>query len=384
MFGYKRMVIAQHERGLLFKERSFCRLLEPGVYRFFDPLNRITVERYDLSTPEFQHTLTDFLLKEQPALCAQHFQVVELNEQQAGLVYKNDRLTGILPPGSRRLYWRGPVEVRVEAVDISTDARIPARIAVLLLKTRLLELNREVAASVYACEVADHQLGLLLVNGELREVLQAGVYAFWTFRQTVTVELTDKRLQALEVAGQEILTKDKVSLRINLSAGYTVADPVQARQGLPNTRDFLYRELQFALRQTVGTRTLDELLSDKNGLDETVFEQVRSKAAEHGLVMHSVGVKDVILPGDMKDILNQVVEAEKAAQANVIKRREETAATRSLLNTAKLLEENPTLLRLKELETLEKVTSKIERLTVFGGLEGVLRELISIGSGKSA
>ena len=89
-------------------------------------------------------------------------------------------------------------------------------------------------------------------------------------------------------------------------------------------------------------------------------------------------MKDVILPGEMKEILNQVVQAEKAAQANVIKRREETAATRSLLNTAKLMEESPTLLRLKELETLEKVTEKIDKLTVFGGLEGVLSNLVKL------
>jgi regulator of protease activity HflC (stomatin/prohibitin superfamily) len=80
----------------------------------------------------------------------------------------------------------------------------------------------------------------------------------------------------------------------------------------------------------------------------------------------------------MKEILNQVVQAEKAAQANVIKRREETAATRSLLNTAKLMDENPTLLRLKELETLEKVTDKVDRLTVFGGLDGVLKDTVKI------
>jgi len=80
----------------------------------------------------------------------------------------------------------------------------------------------------------------------------------------------------------------------------------------------------------------------------------------------------------MKDIMNRVVEAENAAQANVIKRREETAATRSLLNTAKLMDENPTLMRLKELETLEKVTEKVDRLTVFGGLDSVLRDTVKI------
>ena len=81
-------------------------------------------------------------------------------------------------------------------------------------------------------------------------------------------------------------------------------------------------------------------------------------------------MKDVILPGEMKTILNQVVEAEKVAQANLIRRREETAATRSLLNTAADGGE-PGLLRLKELETLEKVTERIGKTAVYDGLEGV-------------
>jgi len=120
------------------------------------------------------------------------------------------------------------------------------------------------------------------------------------------------------------------------------------------------------------------MLGDKGALDRDIGEAVRSKVAAHGLAIHSVGVKDVILPGEMKTILNQVVEAEKVAQANLIKRREETAATRSLLNTARLMDENPTLLRLKELETLEKVTEKIDKLTVFGGLDGVLKDVVRI------
>ena len=100
--------------------------------------------------------------------------------------------------------------------------------------------------------------------------------------------------------------------------------------------------------------------------------------AELGIEVQSVGVKDIILPGDMKTILSKVVEAEKVAQANLIKRREETAATRSLLNTAKVMEDNPTALRLKELEVLEKVTEKIGNISVYGGLEGLLKELVKI------
>ena len=83
-------------------------------------------------------------------------------------------------------------------------------------------------------------------------------------------------------------------------------------------------------------------------------------------------------PGDMKNILAQLVEAEKSAQANVIRRREETAATRSLLNTAKVMENNPVALRLKELETLERVAERIDNISVFGGLDQVLHGLVNI------
>ena len=137
-------------------------------------------------------------------------------------------------------------------------------------------------------------------------------------------------------------------------------------------------ELQFALREAVSGRTLDELLGAKGDLDREIHASALSRIEKHGMQLVSVGVKDIILPGDMKEILNKVVEAEKVAQANLIKRREETAATRSLLNTARLMDENPTLMRLKELETLEKVTETIDKLTVFGGLEGVLKDVVRI------
>lgn len=113
-------------------------------------------------------------------------------------------------------------------------------------------------------------------------------------------------------------------------------------------------------------------------IDTVVGEYIRLKIAGYGLEVDSVGVKDIILPGEMKMILSKVVEAEKLAQANVIRRREETAATRSLLNTAKVMEDNPVALRLKELETLEKLTEKIGSITVTNGLEGVLTDLVRI------
>ena len=142
--------------------------------------------------------------------------------------------------------------------------------------------------------------------------------------------------------------------------------------------DHLYRELQFGLRAAVGTRSLDELLENKTVIDEVVSDYVRDKLSAFGLEIDSVGVKDIVLPGEMKAILTQVVQAEKQAQANVIRRREETAATRSLLNTAKVMEDNPVALRLKELETLERVAERIDKISVFGGLDQVLNGLVKL------
>ena len=378
MLGYKRIVIAQNERGLHFQDRRLTAILEPGIYRWLDPQNRHEVQRYDLAVAEFEHPWLDVLLKTDPKKVERHFQVVETGEQQVGLIYKNGRLDGVLPPATRRVYWRGPVEIRVEPIDISQDYALSRAHAALLARPSSPALAKNLSGAVQTAEIEANHIGLLFVDGELARTLTPGLHAFWRFNRSMKVESVDLRLQALEVSGQDILTKDKVSLRVNLSAVYRVADPVKARSELGNFIEYLYRALQFGLRQTIGSRTLDVLLGDKDELDQEVWRYAAERARPHGLEVETVGLKDVILPGEMKDILNQVVQAEKVAQANVIRRREETAATRSLLNTAKLMEDNPLLLRLKELEALEKVVDKVERLTVFGGLDGVLKDTVRI------
>jgi regulator of protease activity HflC (stomatin/prohibitin superfamily) len=374
MMGLKRITIAQYERGLLFRNRSFEAVVEPGVHWIFDPLNRTEIKLYDVAVAEFEHPRIDVLITQARALIERHLMIVDLSDREVGLVYKNDRLVSVLPPGKRQLYWRGPTAVRVDVKDISRDFALDADTARILLRAGGFVANTAIAS----VEVPDTSVGLLIADGELREVLKPGLTAFWKFQRNVKVELVDLRLQTMEVAGQEILTRDKVSLRVNLTALWQVLDAVQARTRLVNFVEYVYKELQFALREAVGGRTLDELLGDKGAFDREISAVVAGKLDGNGVVVRSVGVKDVILPGEMKVILNQVVEAEKIAQANLIRRREEIAATRSLLNTARLMDDNPTLLRLKELETLEKVTEKIDKLTVFGGLEGVLKDVVRI------
>jgi regulator of protease activity HflC (stomatin/prohibitin superfamily) len=374
--GIKRVTIAQHERALVWKDRAFVGVLEPGKQWVVRP-GVVQIERYDLTVPEFEHARVDFLLKESRAIVDKYFDVVELGEQEAGLVYKNGKVAGLLPPGRRQLYWKGPIEVRVERIDLSQELALDARMARVLGRARQ-PLASQVVDSVLALEVPDTHVALLIVDGRMTRVLEPGLHAFWKVQRSVKTELVDRRVQTMEVSGQDMLTRDKVSLRINLTALWQVVDAVLARADLTNAAEYTYKELQFALREAVGSRTLDELLGAKGELDREIQAAVRQKIEQHGIRLASVGVKDVILPGEMKEILNRVVEAEKVAQANLIKRREETAATRSLLNTARLMDENPTLLRLKELETLEKVTEKVDKLTVFGGLDGVLKDVVRI------
>ncbi len=374
----KRVTVAQHERALVWKNQRFEGVLEPGRHWLGAPFTAIEVQLYDLTVPEFEHARVDFLMKEARDTIERHFDVVELTEQQAGLVYKNGKLAGVLAPGKRQLYWKGAIDVRVVKVDLTAaDMEVPAEAARLLARAKQ-PLASQVADAITTIEVADTAVALLIVDGKFTRLLEPGVHVFWKFQRTLKAETIDRRVQAMEVSGQEILTRDKVSLRVNLTALWQVSDAVKARSELQNFVEFVYKELQFALREAVGARTLDELLGAKGALDREIEVSARERIEQHGIALASVGIKDVILPGEMKEIFNRVVEAEKAAQANLIKRREETAATRSLLNTARLMEENPTLLRLKELETLEKVTEKVDKLTVFGGLDGVLKDVVRI------
>lgn len=139
----------------------------------------------------------------------------------------------------------------------------------------------------------------------------------------------------------------------------------------------MYREAQHALRAMIGTRELDPFLADKESVVRELEQLVRPRAAQLGLEVVSFGIRDVILPGEMKELMNKVTEAKKAAEANLIVRREETAAIRSQSNTAKLLQDNPTLMRLRELEVLERIAST-GKLNIVLGEKGLAERVINM------
>jgi regulator of protease activity HflC (stomatin/prohibitin superfamily) len=368
---WTKVVIGDGERGLMYRNRRFERVLEPGVYRFSDALARVDVRVLDMQSTELEGKAADALIERLGDALSSTFVLADIGVNEVGLVTKNGKLEDVLAPGARKLYGRSTLAVEIERVALTSELEVPAAVA-----KRLRQLGTLARYSLVV-DVAAESAGLVFVDGKLMRTLTPGAYAFWSFGKNVSAVVVDLRVQGVEVSGQEMLTRDKVSLRVNLAASYRVVDAVVLRTKVAKFDEFLYRELQFGLRKVVAAKTLDELLGDKASLDGDIFAYVRGRVSEFGIELLGVGVKDVILPGEMKEILNSVVQAEKAAQANVIRRREESNAMRSALNTAKMIEDSPTLMRLKELEVLEKVTEKIDKLTVFGGLEGVLNQLVN-------
>jgi regulator of protease activity HflC (stomatin/prohibitin superfamily) len=375
---FNRVNVRKTERAVLLRNGDFERVLEPGKYVFPTWFDKIVVERNEIAQPLYIGAAAEYLLATPTDSANEHFVRVELNDTQAGLLYENESLVELLPPATRRLYWKTSANVRVETVELSGEGELAKD---LIAKITQSQLKRRAVAGLQAVlqvQVPEFNVGLLTIDGKLARSLTPGAYAFWRFNRNVAVEYVDLRVQALEVTGQEILTRDKVALRLNLGATWRYADVLKSFATTAKPVDNLYRELQFALRAAVGTQSLDELLENKTALDEKVAVAVRERMANAGIALEAVGVKDIILPGEMKAILAQVVEAEKIAQANLIRRREETAASRSLLNTAKVMEDNPVALRLKELETLERVAERIDKISVFGGLDGVLNALAKV------
>jgi regulator of protease activity HflC (stomatin/prohibitin superfamily) len=227
-------------------------------------------------------------------------------------------------------------------------------------------------------EVAEGHVGMLSVDGTAKGQLPPGTHGFWKLGRHVAVRQVDLRHRSHEVVGQEVLTRDRVTLRLNLTAGFRVTDAEVATTAVKDFEEALHRALQLALRKTVGALTLDRLLAEKAVVEPDQLTRLRAEMAAIGIELGEVALKDVILPGEMRDILNAVVEAEKQAEASVIRRREETNATRALLNTAKLMADNPVMLRLKELEALETIAGRVDRLTIHNGAQGLMSDLVRL------
>lgn len=364
---FRRFKVREHERGLLFKDREFKAVRGPGRYFVWDPLRKVRLDVVSVRDVWLDHQDLDVVARS--AALGDEARIVDLKDHERAVVCVDGRVEAVLKPGLYGL-WTVFHDVRVEVFDAHAARFEHADLVV-------IAQSRGAASLLEVVTIEAGHAGLFFKDGRHEATLAPGAHAFWKGVAKARILDVDLREQVVDVAGQEIMTADKVSLRLNAVVTFKVADPLKAVTTVEDYRQALYREAQLALRGVIGTRELDVLLSDKDAVARELDGIVRARVAGFGLEVVALGIRDVILPGEMKDLMNKVTEAKKAAEAALITRREETAAMRSQANTAKILESSPTLMRLRELEVLEKVSEKAN-LTVVLGEKGLADRVVKL------
>lgn len=351
---FKTITVKLNERVVVFRNSIPIRALGPGRHLMFG--FRLSVERWQTDDLLFW---TESEVRAQ--LPAQWFEEVTLANRQRGVLFRDGKPQLFLRPGVHR-FWK--IDPSVELRVFSVDEPMPE------LTDELAELlpKKEYVDKV----VHEHERGLEYVQGKLGRVLEPGRYAIWSHPGAqVEIRTVDMRRQQVAITGQELMTRDKVTLRLSLTVEYGIDNPAMASQMVADVRDSVYLIVQLAARDYVAGVSLDELLEGRDAMTRFLETDAVPKAARFGVRIDRVGVKDVVLPGEMKTLLNRVIEAEKEAAANVILRREETAATRSLANTARVIADHPVLLRLKELEAIKDIAERIDEVRLVVGSDGL-------------
>lgn len=354
--------IQKDQRGLLFKRGDYVKHLKPGSYFFplfansFVSSYRVVIMNLDEPFSPPDQDLYLFLHDEE---LLKELTILDVRDHELALHYEDGKFVDVYPSG-KYAFWNSYKEHTFTFVDLKEPA-------VSDTIDRSIFIHPELNGFFQVLKVPPHHQGLLFYNHQFQKELPPGNYYFWNSSSVdVQLQTVDLRRQQLDLTGQEMMTADKVTLRLNFVCQYRVTDPMKVLE-VHSFKEQVYIHLQLILREYIGTYRLDDLLKQKQEISSQVLHRLQEKEAEFGVHFIDAGVKDIILPGDVKEILNTVLIAEKKAQANIITRREETASTRSLLNTAKLMDQNQTLYRLKELEFLERICEKIGTISITGG-----------------
>jgi regulator of protease activity HflC (stomatin/prohibitin superfamily) len=183
--------------------------------------------------------------------------------------------------------------------------------------------------------IKDTHRGLWYEDGVLTKVLEAGRYVIprpldlgFTRRPMVEVVLIDIRERDLTIKGQEILTADKVALRVSIIVQFRVTDPRAALHAVANYEERLYSDVQLAARRSLASTTLEEILTNRNRLSEDILRDVKEAAGSYGVAIVRADVKDLIFPGNLQEIMNRVLAAERMSQAQMVEARTKSEVQR--------------------------------------------------------
>lgn len=178
--------------------------------------------------------------------------------------------------------------------------------------------------------IKDTHRGLWYEDGVLKRTVEAGRYEyqparrrslFWNRRPQIEVVMVDVRERELTIKGQEILTADKVAIRVSIIVHFKVTDPRAAVHEVEKYEDRLYSDVQLAARRSLASMTLEEILTNRNRLSEDILRDVKETAGRYGVAILRADVKDLVFPGNLQEIMNKVLAAERTSQAQLVEAR---------------------------------------------------------------
>lgn len=168
--------------------------------------------------------------------------------------------------------------------------------------------------------------GLRYVDGILTDILDAGHYIIpgknrwfpWLRQPQIEIRLVDMRERDLTIKGQEILTADKVAIRVSIIVQFQVTDAQAAIHAVEDYEARLYTDVQLAARRSLAAMTLEDILTNRNRLSEDISRDLSDSAARYGVAILRADVKDLIFPGNLQEIMNRVLAAERLSEAQLV------------------------------------------------------------------
>jgi regulator of protease activity HflC (stomatin/prohibitin superfamily) len=227
------VTVKDGERALLTRNGRLERVLEPGRHRMFDPRRELAAELFQVVRAEFPAERYAVLKAARPELAAMLFEAVETTANEVAIVSLDGRPAHVMTPWQLRVFWKVATRIEVDRIDIASEPRVAVRHLAMLDRARLTLVAETV--------VENHEAGLLSIEGRLVERLLPGRHAFWTVGRKVEVKRIDLRPHTVEITAQEMLTKDRIALRVTLTAFRRILDPEQAVAAAPDVDAWLYR-----------------------------------------------------------------------------------------------------------------------------------------------
>lgn len=366
-------IIRDNQAGFVLKNGVFRKMITAGTYHFSKMAGYTVVIEEMLGELNYLDVPYQVLSRDPAFLEATVH--MEIPDGSVGFLYMNGKLTSF---ANRKEYVFWNVFDRYEMRIVSmAETVIGSEVSKQMLTLVPKHLYTEVS-------VGEGETGLVYYDNVMQKPLSKGVYRFWNYCHVVSYCVLDMKQKEMDIVGQEILTRDKIGIRMNVACMYKIRDAVEFVSTISDLKGQLYPAVQLVIREIVGNYKLDEILEAKEQISKEIYGALKERENMFCVNFPTAGIKDIILPGEIREIMNSVLVAEKTAQANVISRREEVASTRSLLNTAKLMDESQTLYRLKELEYLERICEKVGEISV-NGSAGIVEQLGKMmGTGRQA